>query len=277
MYKINIDKNPDIAAAFGVQGIPLVVLMKNKTVVQAYTGVQPKGTYVRAILRHAGDAKAETDDKADGELVNGIRVIRLSTATSPGDLYVYRGEEVKIVVEKVDFPYSIHIPAYQIAQTAVIGKDLEVSFKAAETGIFPLFCNGKCPTGDGQRFGRIVVLDFEGNSGKGIFKSIGVRKAQELIAAEKPVILDVRTPQEFYEGYIPGAMLIPLGQLADRISEIAHFKNAPVIVYCRSGNRSIPASQILLRNGFKTVYNLKGGIKAWEKEGGKIMRQGVGL
>jgi thioredoxin len=272
MYKIDIDKNPDIAAAFGVQGIPLVVFMKNRTGVQAFTGVQPKDTYVRAILRHGNGSVTEEKDKADGELVNGVRMIRITTATSPGDLFVYRGEEVTIVVEKVDFPYSIHLPAYAISQEAVIGKDLEVSFKAAETGVFPLFCNGKCPAGDGQRFGRIIVLDFEGSPGKGTFKGINVKKAREMMAGEKPFVLDVRTPQEYYEGYIPGAKLIPVGQLADRISEIAAYKNFPIIVYCRSGNRSIPASQILLRNGFKTVYNLRGGIRAWEKEGGPISR-----
>lgn len=272
VFKIDIDKNPDIAAAFGVQGIPLVVMIKNKAVVQAFTGVQPKGAYVRAILRHAGEVRTESDDKADGDLVNGERVIRLTTATTPGDLYVYRGEEVRIVVEKVDFPYSIHIPAFKIAQEAVIGKDLEVSFKAAETGVFPLFCNGKCPAGDGQRFGRIMVIDYEGTPGKGTFRNISAKKARELLSGEKPLLLDVRTPQEYYEGFIPGATLIPLGQLSDRIGEIERFKNLPVLIYCRSGNRSIPASQILLRNGFKTVYHLRGGIRAWEKAGGTVTR-----
>jgi len=51
VYKINIDQNPDIAREFGVTGIPYVVFIKNKTVVHALTGVQPKETYVRAIHR----------------------------------------------------------------------------------------------------------------------------------------------------------------------------------------------------------------------------------
>ncbi|MBN2035967.1 MAG: hypothetical protein JW768_04425 [Chitinispirillaceae bacterium] len=272
VYKIDIDRNQEIARALGVQGIPLVVFMKNREVVQAFVGVQQKEEYVRAILHHGHGMPADDTDKANGELVNGVRVIRLTTATSPGNIYVYRGEEVRLIVERVDFPYSIHIPAFSISQEAAIGKDLEVGFKAGETGVFPLFCNGKCPTGDGQRFGRIVVLEYEGSPGKGVFKSISAKKSGEYIDKEKPFILDVRTPQEFYEGYIPGSKLIPLGQLADRAGEIAAQKNRPVLVYCRSGNRSIAASQILLRNGFKKVYNMRGGIKAWKRAGGEVVR-----
>jgi thioredoxin 1 len=148
MYKINIDKNPDIAESFGVTGIPFVVLIKNKTTVQAFTGVQPKDAYVRAILQYGVQEEKPAEDRPDGELVNGIRVIKITTATSPGNIYVYRGEEVKIVVEKVDIPYSVHIPAFKIDKTATIGKDLEVEFKAVETGVSPFFCNGNCPVGD---------------------------------------------------------------------------------------------------------------------------------
>lgn len=53
VYKIDVDKHPGIARAFGVRGIPYVVLLKNKQVVQAFTGVQPKEAYVRAIHSHS--------------------------------------------------------------------------------------------------------------------------------------------------------------------------------------------------------------------------------
>lgn len=264
VYKINIDKNRDIAAAFQVTGIPLVVYIKNKTVVQAFTGVQPKDTYVRAINQHATPIENVKADKPDGELVNGTRVIRLTTVTSPGNLYVYRGEEVKLIIEKVDIPYSIHIPSLNISKTATIGKDLEIDFKAHEIGVFPFFCNGKCPTGDGQRFAQLVVMEYATTETKSIFKTINSQTAKELIDQKKPFILDVRTPHEFYEGFIKDAYLLPVQQLADRISEIEKYKNSPVLVYCRSGNRSIVASQILIKNGFKEVYNLRGGVKDWK-------------
>ncbi len=72
------------------------------------------------------------------------------------------------------------------------------------------------------------------------------------------VLLDVRTPAEFAEGHIPGAVNIPVDALQSR--------DVPVVVYCRSGNRSATASQILDRAGYETVYDL-GGIIAWSAQG----------
>lgn len=77
------------------------------------------------------------------------------------------------------------------------------------------------------------------------------------------VLLDVRSYEEFDEGYIEGATLIPLDELADRWEEIEEYDK--VLVYCRSGNRSAAASEILLDVGFKEVYNLLGGIRAWDE------------
>lgn len=74
-------------------------------------------------------------------------------------------------------------------------------------------------------------------------------------------ILDVRQPQEYESGHIPGAKLIPLPEIKDRLNEIDPDK--PVITYCAIGGRSRVAAQMLSGGGFKNVYNLSGGIKAW--------------
>ncbi len=265
-YKINIDKHPDISSIFQVTGIPLVVLVKERKVVQAFMGVQPEAAYRRAIVAYGGGAATDRKDQPDGELVNGVRVITLNTATTVGNLYVYRGEEVKLVFEKVDFPYSVHIPSLKASGSANGGENLVVEFKAKESGVFSMMCNGKCPVGDGQQLAKIVVLEYEGDEGKAVFKSISPKEANLMIAGEKPLLLDVRTPNEFYDGHIAGATLIPVQQLAERIDELENVKDKPVLVYCRSGNRSIPASQILIRNGFKKVYNMNGGILGWMQE-----------
>jgi thioredoxin len=265
-YKINIDRHPDIASLFQVSGIPLVVLVKDKKAVQAFMGVQPEGAYRRAILANAATPPAAHKTPADGELVNGVRVIPLSTATTVGNLYVYRGEEVKLVFDKVDFPYSVHIPALKASGNAQKGQPLTIEFKAAEAGVFSMMCNGRCPVGDGQQFAKIVVMEYEADDGKTVFKSISPKAAQEMIAKEKPFLLDVRTPNEYYDAHISGATLIPVQQLADRIGELDAVKDKPILVYCRSGNRSIPASQILIRNGFKKIYNLQNGINGWMKD-----------
>lgn len=74
-------------------------------------------------------------------------------------------------------------------------------------------------------------------------------------------LLDVRQPREYEESRIPGATLIPLPQLSDRLQELNTEK--PVLTYCAIGGRSRAAAQLLAGQGFKEVYNLKGGIKAW--------------
>lgn len=75
-------------------------------------------------------------------------------------------------------------------------------------------------------------------------------------------VLDVRQPKEYEQSHIPGAILIPLADLADKLSLLE--KNDPVIVYCRSGVRSTAACQILVQAGFTECFNMSGGILEWE-------------
>ncbi len=268
IYKINVDKNPQIAGAFGVTGIPYVIFVKNQQGVYALSGVQSKDTYLRAIKRFAvGDSVA--DISPDGELVKGVRIIRLRAGSNPGSIYVYRGETVSLQIEKVEFPYSIAIPDFNITGEGIVGKPLEVSFKAKKTGVYPIFCNGKCPAGDGAQYGRIVVMQYK-STGKATFAELTAKEAAVLITEKKPLILDVRTPNEYYSGHIEGAKLIPLQQLDARISELNAYKNKDILVYCRSGNRSTVASQILIKNGFSKLHNLRPGIRGWEAAGNKI-------
>lgn len=225
----------------------------------------------RAINLYSETDREEPDVTPDGEIVDGVRIIRLSTLSSPGKIYVYRGETVRLIIEKVDFPYSIHIPEFRISEEGEIGKDLEVKFKAQKTGVFPIFCNGHSPDGDGSRFGQIIVIQYEA-SGDAEFTEIGVDEAVELIRKSNPLILDVRTPNEYYSGHIKNAKLIPLHQLENRLSEIDNHKDNPVLVYCRSGNRSTVASEILIRYGFKKLYNLRQGIIGWQRAGEELKK-----
>jgi len=75
-------------------------------------------------------------------------------------------------------------------------------------------------------------------------------------------ILDVRQPTEYRDNHLPGSVLIPLPQLSDRISELDPLK--PTLVYCAIGGRSRVAAQMLSGNGFEKVFNVAGGIKAWQ-------------
>ena len=78
-------------------------------------------------------------------------------------------------------------------------------------------------------------------------------------------ILDVREPSEWQENHIPGATLIPLGELASRVNEVP--KDQKVVVVCRSGNRSQQGRDILRQAGFEQVTSMAGGINQWMSSG----------
>ena len=100
------------------------------------------------------------------------------------------------------------------------------------------------------------------------FEKISPKEAYEMIKIEKDVVLlDVRTREEYKtEGHVPSSILIPLDTLPNSVDKLKLYKDKKIIVYCRSGNRSIVASRILSNLGFK-VYHLNGGILAWKEEG----------
>ena len=80
------------------------------------------------------------------------------------------------------------------------------------------------------------------------------------------VLLDVRTPEEFAAGHIPGAVNIPHDQLPNRLAELAGAKDKEVVVYCRSGRRSAIAQETLTSQGFKSVKHLEGDMLKWQEE-----------
>jgi rhodanese-related sulfurtransferase/rubrerythrin len=89
-------------------------------------------------------------------------------------------------------------------------------------------------------------------------------EVRTFINARKPeeyFIVDVRQPGEYRLGHLPGAKLIPVDELSERLAELDPRK--PTIVYCAAGVRSRAAASILKRAGFEEVYNMKGGIRAW--------------
>lgn len=81
------------------------------------------------------------------------------------------------------------------------------------------------------------------------------------------MLVDVRTPEEFASGHIPGAVNIPVQELQSRLQEIP--QDTAVVLYCRSGNRSNQAAGILGGAGYPEVYDL-GGIGAWAGNGGQV-------
>ncbi len=98
-------------------------------------------------------------------------------------------------------------------------------------------------------------------------ENLSARQAFELMENNTIFVLDVRTPGEFSQGQIKDALLIPVQVLNTDYSKILNHKKDPILVYCRSGNRSVTALKILSNNGFEKLFHLKNGIKDWVKNG----------
>jgi rhodanese-related sulfurtransferase len=96
-----------------------------------------------------------------------------------------------------------------------------------------------------------------------------VEASQRLVQKPEPFLLDVRQPEEFQANHIPGAQLLPLGELQSRLKELP--KEHDIIVVCRSGNRSMTAATFLCSVGYQAV-NLQGGMIAWAQSGLPVTR-----
>lgn len=102
--------------------------------------------------------------------------------------------------------------------------------------------------------------------------NMNVSEFSEKISEPGIILLDVRTPGEFAEGFIEGARLIDF-QSGNFESEIASLdKNTTYAVYCRSGNRSGQAAKIMHDAGFHNLYNLDGGVIDWANAGLPLVR-----
>jgi rhodanese-related sulfurtransferase len=112
--------------------------------------------------------------------------------------------------------------------------------------------------------GAMIVWSMLGNRIRGI-QEADIQAALQLINHKNAFVLDVREPDEYKGGHILNSQLIPLGKLKERIGELSKYKNVPVVVVCRSGNRSGTACVTLAKEGFSQAYNLAGGMMAWQK------------
>jgi len=99
----------------------------------------------------------------------------------------------------------------------------------------------------------------------GASNEIGTLEATRLMNQGTTLVLDVREANEYAAGHLPRARHIPLPELGNRVEEIGKYKEKPVIVTCQGGMRSGRAARLLKAAGFTAVYQLKGGIAAWQQ------------
>jgi rhodanese-related sulfurtransferase len=97
-------------------------------------------------------------------------------------------------------------------------------------------------------------------------KKISPAQAILLVNRQDGVVMDVCEAHEFRAGHIPNAVNVPLSGLKARIKDLEKYRNKPIVVSCRSGNRSVKGAMILRRFGFPVVYSLSGGLVAWQRD-----------
>ncbi len=99
-----------------------------------------------------------------------------------------------------------------------------------------------------------------------VYMNIGPKEAKKLMEElDEFVLLDARSEEEFSEGHIPGAIVIPHDKIYERAESEISEKDVPVFVYCRSGRRSKVAAEALLELGYEKIYEF-GGISSWPYE-----------
>lgn len=96
---------------------------------------------------------------------------------------------------------------------------------------------------------------------KGSIDPVGATK---LINQEDAAVIDVRPAADYAKGHILHAINVPMNGFKNQTGALAKYKHKPVIVSCRSGNQSRAACALLRKDGFERVFNLRGGVMAWE-------------
>lgn len=126
----------------------------------------------------------------------------------------------------------------------------------------------------------ILILTFVGVAGFLVFNMLVGDKdaldpvaATELINHQDAVVVDVRPSADFNKGHIINAISIPSNGFANQMGVLNKHKEKPIIISCRSGAQSSTATVQLKKAGFEQVYNLKGGILAWQSANLPITRK----
>ncbi|HET7650952.1 MAG TPA: rhodanese-like domain-containing protein [Gammaproteobacteria bacterium] len=113
----------------------------------------------------------------------------------------------------------------------------------------------------------IVILFIADSVARSLRKFRDASPAQAVLLINKgAAVIDIRAAQEFGAGHIIGARNIPAAELDGRLPELEKFREQPVVICCQSGQTSQSRAALLTKAGFQQVYNLKGGIRAWQSE-----------
>ena len=113
----------------------------------------------------------------------------------------------------------------------------------------------------------LSLITLSCKSDKSVITIVSTEEVETIMQSEDVQLIDVRTPEEYEEGHILNAQNIDYNSPNFEVNITKLNKSKPVLLYCKSGNRSGKSSQIFLEAGFKTIYDLEGGITEWIDKG----------
>ncbi len=210
------------------------------------------GIMIGVLMLFIGQAMGATAlPEPSGQIVNGFRV--LSVTDRPTQWIVFRGDYIKVnIVSGLEKPV-LSIPSLSIEKELAPDLGQAPYFKMKTVGTFDWSI--------GSLVGTLKVVEYNQVN----YEAISAQQAQKVIDLFNPMLLDVRTPGEYAGGHLENSVLIPVQHLQSRFDELADFKDEPILIYCATGNRSTVASKILIDKGFTRIFNLRRGIKDWNK------------
>jgi len=126
-------------------------------------------------------------------------------------------------------------------------------------------------TGVAGLFGADILSAWKSHHGQPEeVPQLDPRGLHDILAKKKVQVVDVRAPDEWRSGHLPGAIHIPLAALPDRVGELD--ASVPVVLHCKGGGRSSIATSLLQAKGFANVSNLAGGYDGWVAEGFEVKK-----
>jgi len=207
----------------------------------------------------SGEATSEAAPDVAGRLDAGLRVLTFDTAASGAVYRIYRGDYIRCELSSGE-PFVLEVPDLGVSKAFPPGEDEKAYVKVPDAGRFPF------TAGDVQ--GIIEAIDYQADA----YREVSSADAAAFIENLEPVILDVRTEREFNGGHLPAARLVPVQVLKGRLAELMPLREQPLLIYCRTGNRSTVAAKMLVDAGFTNVVNMRRGIAEWQREGRPVVK-----
>ena len=204
-------------------------------------------------------ASSADSPQISGQIVDGLRVLTINPTEQDQHFTIYRGDYVRAQLTTGE-SFTIKIAALDVSKQFPAPEDEKPYFKVPNAGTFRFSV--------GEARGVIEALELKAAS----YREVTAVQGAEFIASSDPLILDVRTPSEYASGHLENSVLIPVQEFQKRVGELAEYKDAPVFLYCRTGNRSTVAAKILVDKGFTQVVNLRRGISDWRKAGLPVVK-----